>query len=404
MGKSNNSPKSQENMKVISTAKVFYHNVKLEGIVDGNTVQLPFIAEYRGDRQTALEYIWYTKDLKGNRIKRGIFVSGHGKYGVPDLGDYDTLVALQRLFFYQKTQNGICELETDISKITDNDLAITFTIDRLAKEMGYHSPSNATRNKIKKSLKKLVATTIENRFEGGIYDIKNKKYILNQDRSFHYLESREGSTITDEEGNEIQDITKIRFSRFFYEQIINDYKLFYNAPNINKTKNKMAKKMYLLALQWKGNNSFSWVNINTLMERIPMKQKQPKYRKQYIKKALKELNDKKVVKVKYDVDNKDKVYFIFDENKVEEHYLLNKYNKFSEIQEAFYGMGFTMIEIDEYLDVEKIRYIQGLLRYVKTQEMNGNIKKDIKNYFLKCLKKVLTNQMKIDEKYMNKLL
>ncbi|MCY6485476.1 hypothetical protein OW763_14170 [Clostridium aestuarii] len=398
MKKTKDLQEKQNNIIIKSTAKIFHHNVKIEGVVEGNTVQLPFIAEYRGVRQTGLEYVWYTKDKNGNTIKRGIFVSGHGEYGVPDLSDYDTLIALQRLFIYQKTEKGICELITDITKVNDDYLEIEFTIDGLAKHMGYKSPNNVTRNKIKKSLKKLVATTIENRYEGGIYDIRNKKYVINRDVSFHYLESREGYTIVDEQGNVIQDVTKIRFSKFFYEQLVYDYKLFYNVQNINKTKNKMAKKLYLIALQWKGNNSISWANLNTLMERIPMKQDKPKYRKQYVKRALKELNDKKIVKIKYDEKDKDKVYFIFDEkNNNEEYYLLNKYNKFSEIQEAFYTLGFSIDEIDMYLDIEKIKYIKGLLRYVEVQKRNGQIKKDIKQYFISCLKK----QIEIDFRFMN---
>jgi hypothetical protein len=188
------------NVVVKGTAKIFRYNAGTESIVDGNASQLPFIAEYKGERKTSLEYIWATKGVNGELHKRGMMVSGHGIYGVPTLFDYDVLVALEDIFINKKTENGFCELKT--LDIVDDDLQIEFNINELAREMGYVSPNNLVRTNVKRSIRILLATTIFSMYEGGIYDIRNKKYISNSEIGYHYLESMESITSKDIETEE----------------------------------------------------------------------------------------------------------------------------------------------------------------------------------------------------------
>ena len=64
-----------------------------ESIMEGNSVQMPFLAPYRIPKNketneleplTYVEYEWVS--IENNiPIKRGIKVSGHGKLGVPTL-------------------------------------------------------------------------------------------------------------------------------------------------------------------------------------------------------------------------------------------------------------------------------------------------------------------------------
>lgn len=365
------SKKDKDKNSVVSKgeAKVFRYNAGIDAVVDGNTVQMAFLRDYKGARQTLMEYTWYTKE-NGGLIKRGLSVSGHGEYGVPTLKEYEVYVALQRIFINKKTENGMCKLEYD--GYDDDYLTINFSINELAREMGYSTPSSKTRENLKKSIDILLATTIFSIHEGGLYDIRNKKYIVNKKIGVHLVESME-SIDMEEEFN----YTQIKLSKFTYEQILNDYKLFYDLGKYNKTKNSISKKIYHLALQWKGGNNFSFANINTLVERIPMVNVDPKYKKRDIKKALKELNDKEIVKVKYDDLNPDKVYFIFKGETPD----LKKYNTYKEIQQKYYDMGFDMVETEMYLNIQDIRYIQALLRYIDTKRTI----KDIKSYFLKCL-------------------
>ena len=372
------SKKKETNTGVVckGVAKVFKYNAGIDAVVDGNSVQMAFVKEYKGERKTLMEYTWSNKDKNGNLIQRGIKVSGHGEYGVPTLKEYDVYVALQRIFINKKTQNGMCTLLPD--NYDDDYLTIEFSISELAKEMGYSVPSSKTRD-LKKSIDTLLATTIYSIYNGGIYDIKEKKYVTNSSYGFHLLESMASLDI--DNGTDISNYTKLRLSKFTYEQIVNDYKLFYDKSKYNKTKNLLAKKIYHLALQWKGDSKFSFCNIDTLVERLPMVNCEPKYRKREIKNALKNLNDNGIVKIKYDDQNPNKVYFIFDDdNNIE---IKKKYGTFKEIEQKYKDLGFTENEIDEYLNIEKIRYIQALLRYMDNKKNIKNAKK----YFVRCYNK-----------------
>ena len=373
------SKKKETNTGVVckGVAKVFKYNAGIDAVVDGNSVQMAFVKEYKGERKTLMEYTWSNKDKNGNLIQRGIKVSGHGEYGVPTLKEYDVYVALQRIFINKKTQNGMCTLLPD--NYDDDYLTIEFSISELAKEMGYSVPSSKTRDNLKKSIDTLLATTIYSIYNGGIYDIKEKKYVTNSSYGFHLLESMASLDI--DNGADISNYTKLRLSKFTYEQIVNDYKLFYDKSKYNKTKNLLAKKIYHLALQWKGDSKFSFCNIDTLVERLPMVNCEPKYRKREIKNALKNLNDNGIVKIKYDDQKPNKVYFIFDDdNNIE---IKKKYGTFKEIEQKYKDLGFTENEIDEYLNIEKIRYIQALLRYMDNKKNIKNAKK----YFVRCYNK-----------------
>lgn len=373
-------------IEIKGTAKVFKYNAKFEGIAEGNTVQYPFIAEYKGERKTAMDYTWYTKDEKGVSHRHGIYVSGHGEYGIPSLYDADILITLQDIFFQKKTMNGICELKTE--NLTEDDLKIEFTINELARELGYSMPiNNHTRISIKKSIKTLVATTIFSRYEGGIYDIVNRKYKTNTEIGYHYLEGYENGTVDDGKEEKF-DVTRIKLSMFTYTQIINNFKLFYNKSKYRKPKNKMARKIYNMVLQWKGDNNVSWVSMDKLIERIPMIESQQRYRKRYIKNALKELDDNDVVRISY---KNNLICFDFRTD-FDKKKLLNKYNTYKEIKEAYLMMGLDLYEIDKYLDLEKERFIQALLRYTEAQQPIHK-----KEYFKKCY----DNEIAIDQCYYN---
>lgn len=361
------------NVKILGTANVFKYNVDTDAIIDGNSVQqLIFIKEYKGDRKTLMEYTWNGKDENGNLVKRGIKVSGHGSYGIPTLAEYSVYSALQRIFINQKTVNGFCELKYD--NYDSDYLTINFTITDLAREMGYASkPSSDTREKLKKSIDILLATTLFSTCDGGLYDIRKKKYIKTSSSvGIHLLES--ASTISTEE----ETYTKIKLSEYTYAQIVNDFKLFYNKNKFNKIKNNVAKKVYHLALQWKGDKSFSFINIDTLAERIPSVQEEQRYNKRDIKKAIEYLQKKNIVGIKYDDKVKDKVYFVFEGENISDN-VKNKYKTFKEIKERFFEMGFNLTEVEEMFDIEKIRYIQALLRYIDVKNP-----KNPKNYYKKC--------------------
>ena len=112
-----------------------------------------------------------------------------------------------------------------------------------------------------------------------------------------------------------------------------------------------------------------------------------KYKKRDIKKALKELNDKEIVKIKYDQENPDKVYFVFNEGGEKP----KKYNTYKEVVQRYTDMGFTEEEMDQYLDIQDIRYVQALLRYIDSKKKISNAKK----YLIKCI----NDKIEIPSKY-----
>lgn len=457
---------------VKGVAKILKLNAS-EGITDGNTVQLPCIAEYKGQRITLIEYTWKQK-INGKSFYRGIEVSGHGKYGVPTLRELDILLALQRIFIKRKTINGIVELKTE--NISDEDLTIDFTINELAKELGYASPNGRVRANLKKSIRILVSTTITNLYEGGIYDIRIKKYITDTNFSFHYIEAVSGYkteffneheiienkdndmvepdenlgsqesffsedevAVTNENVGEMAltksnknniviingkknliDVTKIRVSSFFYQMIINDYKRYYNIDKYRQTKNLIARKIYLLALQWKNKKPYSFASYNTLIEKVPMKEDlDNKYRKLYIKRALDELNKKEILKVVYptrktkaneDLSEGDikhhkkdsRIFFIFDPNlTVEDIIKMESSETYSSELDVKNGMrkyGLSEDQINEYFSYDKYEDLQAILRMCDVKLYYNAIDHPLE-YFISCI----SGNIKPPDKYYNKL-
>lgn len=371
-----------------------------EGLSEGNINQMPFISEYKGKRLTSVEYIWF-QNTNGKIIKRGVEVSGHGTYGVPTLRDGEVLSCLQNIFIAKKTKNGRLDLKTE--NITEDDLKIEFTIEELAREMGSKNPNKLIRDNLKKSIEILVATTLFNRYEGGLYDIKTKEYIKDPFMMIHYLETCQGYQTIDGE-NKIIDVTQIKLSKFFYDSIANNYKLIYKKDKVQRTKNLIARKVYKMALQWSGDNNFAWATIDKLIEKVPINQENYRYKKQYIRNALEILNEKDMCKVVYDTNNENKVYFLFDEkidmdNINEKQYMLDKFNTYKETRTELINIGFKEEEVDEYLDknIQKIKLIQAILRYMNVREQYEKIsdkKKFYNSYF--------DNKYIIDKEYFTK--
>lgn len=264
------SSKNNDKTKMVR-GKSISLNIKEEGVLEGNVIQIPFIAEYRHKNNpiTSIEYEWETKSSTGNNIKRGIEVSGHGRYGVPTLREKEVLRCLHNIFIAQKTKGGICELK-DPEDCTNDDYAITFTINSLCREMGYKSPCNQTRNNVKRSLSILVATTIFNRHNGGLYDPEKKEYIQNQDKAFHLIETLIEEDKVDDEGNIIKDLTQIRLSEFVYKSLYHNYRLIYKKSRVESITHLGSRTLYQLALQW-SNNGVTYARVDKLAEHIPMR-------------------------------------------------------------------------------------------------------------------------------------
>ncbi|MEO2603931.1 hypothetical protein [Clostridium butyricum] len=279
-----------------------------ESIIEINSVQLPFIAKYKGEKLKSIYYKWINRT--GKPGQRGIFVSGHEEFGVPTLRDLDILAALQSIFIKNKTKNDICILKTEF--IFEEDLTIDFTINALSKELGYKSfISNEVRNNIKNSIETLLETNIVNCYDGGIYNIKRKNYIKDTSTKYKYIErcpNYYNSNTTD--NLKLDNISKIKLNRFFYDMIINGHFLVYNREKLRLTNNLTARKLYLLISLWMHNKSSLTVSIDDLIEFVPVAQSELKYQRQYIKKALNILHERKIFNILNLPDNKCKIEVI----------------------------------------------------------------------------------------------
>lgn len=404
-----------------------------ESIMDGNSVQMPFLAPYRISKNketgeleplTYVEYRW-TSIENGVEVTRGINVNGHGKLGVPTLKDKEVLRALQDIYIWDKIENGVLELETDPDKVKESDLFIDFkTIDNIATSIGYGKISGQQRKAIKESIERLVATTVFNTHSGGLYDPIQKKYITNSKESYSYLEGMRDYTVYDCDNclftngcrkdfencinpDNKTDVTKIKMSMFLYLTIANNYRLYYDKDNATKIKNLIAKNIYMISRKWLGNGYISKANIQKYIDRIPMNAKKEKHRKQAIKDAVVMLNeydfveaevendivtvvhlDKMPTALKSKIDSKDKI-------PTDTSYLKDRFNKYSEFIAGLRELGFKDEEFDSYIDMQKISHLTALLRYVTLKCMyNKDI--DGKTYFINCLN---NKKFKLDKKY-----
>lgn len=375
--------KKEDSPKMIR-GKSIRINIEEEGVLEGNVIQIPFIAEYRHKNNpiTNIDYEWNTTQ-DNVKIKRGLRISGHGRYGVPTLREKEVLRCLHNIFIAQKTENGVCELKhPDACK--PNDYAISFTIESLCKEIGYKSPCNKTRDIVKKSLEILVATTIFNNHSGGIYDPEKKQYITNQNTAFHFLETLEQEEQFDDDGNLIRDITQIKLSEFVYKSLYNNYKLIYSKSKVNSIRHLGTKSLYQLAMQW-SNKGVAYIKIDKLVEHIPMKDgvAMPEKRR-YIKNCLDRLNKSGLVEV--DISNTNVATFKFrdlmDKNKSDD--IDSMYGTYQEILDGVMQLGFTKYKAQSFLDktLANLPKAQLALRQTHALKMQ-DFKLDEKTTFLK---------------------
>lgn len=393
-----------------------------ESIMDGNSVQMPFIAPYRGEPLTYVEYQWTVVE-NGSEITRGINVHGHGKLGVPTLKDKEVLRALQDIYIWSKIQDGVLELETNISKITEDDLMIDFgTIDKIATEMGYKKISGQQRHSIKESIERLVAATMFSTHNGGLYDPITKKYIANSKESYRYLQGMKDYTLYDCDNclysagcnknfdecispNKKTDVTKIRMDLFFYLSIANNYRLYYNKDNAKVIKNLISRNIYMISRKWLGDGFVSKVNIKKYLDRIPMNAAKEKHRKQKIREGVQKLNEYDFVEAYLENDivtviHLDKKATYTNNNLTDKiatkdtTYMKDKFIKFSDFKKGLEDIGFNEEEFDKYIDLQKIDHLRALLRYIYIYK---NYHPDInaKEYIINCINKDIV----VDKKY-----
>lgn len=411
-----------------------------ESIMEGNSVQTPFLAPYKITKDengklspiTFVEYEW-TAIEDGKEITRGIEVSGHGSLGVPTLKDKEVLRALQDIYVWSKIDKGVLELETDESNIKEADLLIDFgSIDNIATALGYKTISGQQRKSIKESIERLVGTTIKSRHHGGLYDPIKKRYITDSNKMYRYLDSMDNFIEYDcdnclysngcrkdtdnclNEENQKKDVTKIKMSMFLYLSIANNYRLYYNRDKANEIKNLISKNIYLISRKWLGNGYISRANIQKYMDRIPMNAKQEKHRKQAIKDGISILNEYDFVEAS--IDKKDVITVVHLDKKPtkfkevnsdnlptkDTSLLKDKFCSFTELRQGLLDIGLTELEFSSIVDanIQKVEYFKALLRYILIK-CHYDKSLNARDYFVHCWYK--EGGTTVDQKYYNNI-
>ena len=432
MGKKDNNVVDYEPLKITRGKKKVIKLRDSESIMDGNSVQLPFIAPYRGDVITSLEYKWVVKEEGKEPVLRGIEVSGHGKLGVPTLKDKEVLRALQDIYVHSKVEKGVLKLETDLSKVKDEDLIIEFkNIKNIAKSMGYTSISGGQVKAIKESIERLVATTVFSLHEGGIYDVTTKQYITNSKTSFRYLDSLQNFTTYNcdkckhldtckrntseckDEKNKKTDVTKIKMNKFLYASIANNYRLYYDRDRTNEIKNLIARNIYLISRKWTGNGYVSVANIQKYIDRLPTNIDKLKHRKQKIKDAVANLNTYDFIEASVENDvviikHLDKIATAQIENKndkiatADNSYLKDRFNTYSDFHNTLVNdLKFDNKDFDEYIDLQKIEHLKAMLRATLLKAKYDE-SLDLREYYTNWINKCeRLGYRDIDPKYYN---
>lgn len=364
---------------LLNKAKVM--NIKLEeDYIENNIIDLPFIFYYKTKEPvTAITYSWTSSDFR----KRAIEVRS-SKLGVPDAFCYDVLLALFRLYIKQNG-NRIIQIKTE-EGLNEIDNTINFTYRELVREVGYKSFSKLNKDKVQKAIETLIDTTIYNK-AGGIYNPMSKEYIVDETftinilynfKNYTYIELRDenGNLVLDEEGLPVKTLNKaslkdkcsIKIDRFFIKNLF-----FGNAKLSSRElrlalKNEVAKKLYLILNKWQNNRNEMTLKYETLYNRIPLTDyKDDYYRKRRLKDALNELVSTNFLH-RFEMRKSD-VLIVFrkqddqDKNNSPK-YLLDKYNTYEEIMDAFAKHGISDKDIETHFKIHKMPYYQAVLRYI----------------------------------------
>ena len=409
----------------ISTSKILKIKVS-EILYDATSLTLPFVNEYRlKDKETGekkyITAITFERDVVRDGIPcvTQLNVRGDGRLGIPTQKTQEVMIGIERMFVAKHTVNGELRLKTDMSDVTEEDRTIDVgSINNLARAMGYKGNiNNRVRQSILDDLDRLEYTHWESVTGWHVTDDdKNKRFYESLKKGFTLisrpltLERRD----YDDKGNvntgECLDAsTRITISMEVYMAIASKQCVIYNENISDKIPNLPAKNVYLIGKKWAGKDKVLTIHTDKLEQVVPTIQK-GKYKKRYIMDVLDKLkstNTCKVTLLKNDVVVLDyrtsnklcSSYNSTDTHQDDSAYFKSRYKKWSEAVKRLKEIGFTSEEIDD-IDVDRIKYICALLRYIDTREYagkkNGSLSiADIKGFFINYY----NNNYEIDEKY-----
>lgn len=372
----------------------YFHSFNKKTIEERKQMNLSGVAT-KNTRPTVMEYIW--TDSKG--YEHGVKIKGDAEYGVPGEYEYNVLMAFWRI--YSKKYSQLTIFNGGITNISPE---IEFSYTEIAETMGMNNLGGANLKRIKEAINILTATTITNSTKSGLHCAGTLK---NEEESYHIIEYSKAQGFNDIDGRKITG--KVVISKFFFENICNNYFKIIDYDRYISLKSIIARRMYLILSKWRNARNAVYLKYETLYNRIPLTEGENKKKNQNIKNAAKHLISCGFL-TDFETDRKG-IKFIFtkeenknidtSKNEVIPFNLKNikkpkkPYSEMAEILQGLESCGLVEEEIYEALRIREREYLAALLRYVDERRMGGTLTDNPKNFLLKGIHKLYD----LDEKY-----
>lgn len=351
---------------------------------ESNLMTLPFISLKRGK-----EYELNRKWVRGN-TEVALKIIGSSRFGCPTIYEMDVLMALFKIQL--KNMDNKIVISSD-NKVENMGNTINFTYRELAKEMGFKNFGSGVKDRLEKSVRCLVETTVYS--EQAIRNQVKGDYVSNfeGEESFRIISKykRYSSKIRKLDGEKLLGAEAIRESqsvtidKFFFNNLVSNYFKIYDYEKYKCLKSSVAKKLLLILTQWSHGNEKS-IKLDTLYEQLGIVdevKKNKKYWDKRIREALDELLDIKFIG-EYSFKVGDKIVIVFNSELKIKNKNLDKYKTHNEIIGRLREIGIQYDEMSEYCRLDTMGYIASLLRYVDYKDKKGLLE-DIEKFTRKGL-------------------
>lgn len=356
-----------------------------QSIAESNWMVIPFISMQR-TKVKVLKREW-----ESNGTKRGITVVGSAMYGCPTILELDVLMGLFRI--HLKNNNYQYEYNRKTGKV-GLPQTIHFTYRELARELGYENFGGSIKNKLEKSIKTLIETTLYS--DIGIRDVEKGDYIVDFDgqesarilknyKSYSYTKKKKvGEKIGNAE--EIKEQQSVDIDDFFFKNICNNYFKIYDFNQYIKLTKGVSKKLFLLLNQW-SHGYEKFLTYHVLYDMLSLDTNRTvSYNNRMIKEALEELESIGFVHG-FEPRRLEGMNIIFDNRKRIAKRGLDKYNSVNEVIDKLREYGLTVDQVAKLYRMDNEDYVRAVLRMMDDRIERNDLAKPPQAMLLDALNK-----------------
>lgn len=356
-----------------------------QSIAESNWMVIPFISMQR-TKVKVLKREW-----ESNGVKRGITVMGSALNGCPTILELDVLMGLFRIHLKN------CNYQYEYNRKTGQVVlpqSIHFTYRELARELGYENFGGSIKNKLEKSIKTLIETTIYS--DIGIRDVTKGDYIVDFDgqesarilknyKSYSYTKKKKvGEKIGNAE--EIKEQQSVDIDDFFFKNICNNYFKIYDFTKYIKLTKGVSKKLYLLLNQW-SHGYEKFLTYHVLYDMLSLDTNRTvSYNNKMIKQALEELQQIGFID-NFETRRQEGINIIFDNKKRISNRGLDKYNSVNEVIEKLRWYGLNLEQVTKFYRMDNEEYVRAVLRMMDDRIERQDLKKEPKVMLIDALNK-----------------